>query len=215
MFTTSRFAGVCLALAVVTACNGPDRGPGNGPAAQASPQPRAATQPSAATLPATQPLAAIQPLPATQPAHSADDLAIFEAVFRHQFRNNVSGQRDVAYFFLTLSTSPDRRTDDYFPISLHEADPPPELLNRFKHEDVKVLGASLARTGLLTHVRHKDTEEDGLIFYIVDVVRLEKDTAEVRGGYYANGRSSSGNTYRVVRSGGRWVVTSESMNWIS
>ena len=44
---------------------------------------------------------------------------------------------------------------------------------------------------------------------------IDDDTVDADGGYYEGIMSSSGNTYRVVRRNGKWVVTRDTMHWIS
>lgn len=146
--------------------------------------------------------ASTQPVSTTQPsARPADQFDVLEAVFRHQFDKNASGQqRNVEYFFLSLD---------------HGADPPAALLARFKNERPRVLPVSMAGPSHGSGVKHKEDGKSGLIFNITRIAWLDANTAEVEGGYYEAGLSASGNTYRVERRDGKWVVTGDKMNWIS
>ena len=55
----------------------------------------------------------------------------------------------------------------------------------------------------------------GLLFQISQIACLDASTADVDGGYYEAGLSSSGNMYHVERRHGEWVVTKNTMHWIS
>lgn len=142
-----------------------------------------------------------QPVSSTQPAAKGPEyLNVLETVFRYQFDHNASGsQRNVDYFFVRLDHS----------------DPPPELLERFKNQSPRVLPASMAKSSAGRGVTHKDLGGRGLIFNITQIAWLDANTAEVDGGYYEAGLSASGNTYRVERRDGKWVVTKNEMHWIS
>ena len=146
--------------------------------------------------------ASSQPVSTTQPTpRAADRLDVVEAVFRHQFNRNASGgQKNVEYFFLSLDA---------------RADPPPELLSRFKEEKPIVLPVSMATASASEGVKHKELGGRGLIFGVTHVAWLDDSTAEVEGGYYEAGLSASGNTYRVKRTNGVWKVTDDRMKWIS
>lgn len=147
------------------------------------------------------PAAIGQPVSTTRPiVRAADRLDVMEAVFRHQFNNNGSGgQRNVDYFFLSLDG---------------RADPPAELLARFGGAKPTVLPVSLAKESA-GDVGHRELGGKGIIFCVVSVAWLDENTAEAEGGYYENGLSASGNTYRVTRANGVWKVTSDQMHWIS
>jgi hypothetical protein len=151
---------------------------------------------------ASQPPVIPRPESTTQPsARPADQLDVIEAVFRHQFGKNASaGQWNVDYFFLSLAGG---------------ADPPAALLARFKDEKPKVLPVSLVGPDQGTGVKHKELGGRGLIFFVHDIRWLGPDEAEVGGGYYEANLSSSGNTYRVERRGGKWAVTDDTLNVIS
>jgi len=154
-----------------------------------------------ATAPALLP-ATTQPVSTTQPtARENDRLDVLEAVFRHQFGHNGSaGQQKVDYYFLSLDKN---------------ADPPAELLARFKGESPKVFPISFAKASPGQWVKHKDLGGRGLVFRITSIAWLDEDTAEVKGGYYEAVLSASGNTYTVTRKNGVWRVTDDEMNWIS
>lgn len=127
-----------------------------------------------------------------------------EAVFRHQFAHNSSGQKDRApIYFLSLG-----ETDK-------PQDPSPALMARFAQHQPRVEPVSRAHVSFDSSVRHRDTGERGLIFRVTSIERVSDDLAIVEGGYYEGNLSSSGNTYRVERKNGVWVVTDDKMQWIS
>src|SRR5687768_8970359 len=88
-------------------------------------------------------VASTQPVSTTRPTpRAADRLDVIEAVFRHQFNKNASGgQRNVEYFFLSLDG---------------RADPPPQLMARFKDENPIVLPVSMATASAAEGVKHKE-----------------------------------------------------------
>ena len=145
--------------------------------------------------------ATTQPVSATQPAARGPEyLNLLEAVYRYQFDHNASGQK--------------QRVDYYF-LSLDGADPPAELLARFAGHKPSVLPGSLALASAAKGVSHKELGGTGLIFRISRIAWLDASTADVDGGYYEGGLSSSGNTYHVERHDGKWLVTKNTMHWIS
>jgi hypothetical protein len=121
-------------------------------------------------------------------AVSDRDLAICEAVFRHQFVSNASGAR---------SSAP-----AYF-LSIEGSDPPKGFLNRFKANQPPVRPGSEFETGA------------GLLFSVDRIKDIDPMTVEVEGGYYEADLSSSGNSYRLELHDPSWVVVSDQMNWIS
>jgi hypothetical protein len=116
------------------------------------------------------------------------NLSIYEAVFRHQFESNSSGMKSAA--------------PAYF-LSIEGRDPPADLLNRFAGNQPPVRPGSEYQMGL------------GLLFHVDGIREIDPATIEVDGGYHEAELSSSGNTYRVQRRGGSWIVISDEMHWIS
>lgn len=126
-----------------------------------------------------------------------------EAVFRHLFDHNASGQqRSVQVYCLQLEG---------------KKDPSPALLRRFEGNTPRVKPASLcsfqereSRRGV-----QDETGASALIFRIDALQRTGADAAEVLGGYFEAGLSSSGNSYELARVDGHWVVTKDVLRWIS
>lgn len=123
-----------------------------------------------------------------------------EALFRYQFEHNASGgQQSVGTYFLEVNGE----------------DPPAEFVARFAGHEPPVEAASHAIASADEGVRHRERGGDGLIFRQQGLRWIGDRKAEVDGGYYEAGLSSSGNTYTVEWKGGRWVVTDVLARWIS
>ena len=134
-------------------------------------------------------LAACSAPAATEPPTRAEqELDICEAVFRHQFENNASAaqQRAAAYF-----------------LSVRGKDPTPEFLARFAGDQPPVKAGSGFATG------------KGLSFRVETIEWLSDGKVKVTGGYHEASLSASGNDYVVERKGDAWVVTDDTMTWIS
>jgi hypothetical protein len=134
---------------------------------------------------------------------AADDDDVREAVFRHLFEHNASGlQRRAKVFCLQIEG---------------KADPSPELLRRFEGNEPRVKKASLCAFshGPAGGRVQDETGAPGLIFRVDSIQRTGRDSAVVEGGYFEAGLSASGNTYELSRESGRWVVTKDTMRWIS
>lgn len=129
-----------------------------------------------------------------------------EATFRYQFRENASGlQQRAAVYFLALRD----------PKNGQRLDPSDTLMRRFENHRPRVARASAARTSAVDGVVDKISSERGLIFIVGEVRWLARDRAEVKGGYYEAGESSSGNVYQLRKRNGKWEVVSNRMLWIS
>ena len=129
----------------------------------------------------------------TPPGHDksitrAQALEIAEATFRYQFKHNASGQQ--------------QKAPAYF-LSLFGKDPDDAFLKRFEGHKPPVKKGSAFEVG------------KGLLFTVVRMRRASNVMVEVSGGYYEAGLSSSGNTYVVELKDGKWVVTGDTMHWIS
>jgi hypothetical protein len=146
-------------------------------------------------------------VPRTEPPRfetaEADDDDLREAVLRHLFEHNASGQQRSARVFCLQIEG--------------RSDPSPELLRRFDGNDPPVKRGSLctyprgsARGGV-----EDETGAPGLIFRIDSIEHTGPDSAVVEGGYFEAGLSASGNIYDVARESGRWVVKRDTMQWIS
>ncbi len=124
-----------------------------------------------------------------------------EAVFRYQFANNRAGAK--AYetlFFLSVEDG---------------SDPTDDFMERFRNSGHRVRKVSQCACLPLDGVRDRETGEAGVILNAWGITWITEDEAEVEGGHYRHGLSSSGNYYRVVREGGRWTVKEERNLWIS
>lgn len=121
-------------------------------------------------------------------SETSEELDICEAVFRHVFEHNASGQQQNA--------------NAYF-LKIFGKDPTEAFLARFQEHRPPVKMGSAFVTG------------NGLEFRIESIDRIHDNKVEVRGGYFEGGLSSSGNIYTVVRKGQQWQVIDDRMLWIS
>jgi hypothetical protein len=130
-----------------------------------------------------------QDMKASQPnGEEQENLDICEAVFRYQFKHNASFAQQNA--------------DAYF-IMIFKQDPSDTFLARFAGNTPPVRKGSDFVIG------------KGLVFSIGSINRIDENTAQVYGGIYEAGLSSSGNLYTVVRKSGKWLVAKDEMQWIS
>jgi hypothetical protein len=129
---------------------------------------------------------------------------IREAVFRYQFENNVSGQQKSAKaYFLSLGAAG------------KPSDPSNELLARFINHNPPVKKVSQCTFSVSEGVKDRSTGERGLVFMITKINWISSTSVEVEGGYYEAGLSGSANRYLVKFKNGKWVVTEDTMLWIS
>ena len=158
--------------------------------------PRAAAPPADSALRAS---TAIQ----APPRLEASDDDIREAVFRHLFDHNASGQQRAAKVFCLQIEG--------------KADPSPELLRRFEGNEPRVKKASRCSFshGPAGGGVQDETGASGLIFRVDSIQHTGPDAAVVEGGYFEAGLSASGNLYELARESGRWVVKKDTMQWIS
>ena len=123
---------------------------------------------------------------------------IREAVFRHQFYHNASGQQ--------------QRAETYFLFIEDGEDPDDAFIERFKDNQPPVKkGSQFKSEGIFD----KKVGFRGLIFNIDSIKQTTTDEVEVTGGYYENGLSASGNIYTVLRVKDKWIVKQDKMLWIS
>jgi hypothetical protein len=148
----------------------------------------------------------------------ADEQDIYAAVIRHQMQNWVSrGDKSEAETKTTSDRSIAKRLNfKIFFVSINGKDPSDEFINRFQDipRSIRKLSSvehsKTARTPL-----DKTTHLTGIIFDVEKLRWLDRDSAEVNGGYYCGGLCAAGITFTVRRENGKWVVKSSQMNWIS
>jgi hypothetical protein len=127
-----------------------------------------------------------------------------EALYRHQIANNASGgQRNVALVCLAAGAGPDRLSD-----------PPAELLARFSRHVPRVKGISACRWNDISWA-DRATGAQAIVHYVIRLDCSSPARCTALGGYLEGNLSASGNRYQLEREGGRWRVTSDSMEWIS
>jgi hypothetical protein len=123
-------------------------------------------------------------------ASASAEADVLEAVFRYQFEHNASGiQQSAERYCLTL------------PSGMPDA----EFLRRFQGNTPPVTAAKQC---------DRTTGKD-LFFEAKHIEWVNDGEATVQGGYWEGNLSSSGETFRVVREGGRWVVKDARLEVIS
>ncbi|CAF0870077.1 unnamed protein product [Didymodactylos carnosus] len=126
---------------------------------------------------------------------------IIETVFRYQFENNLSSQRQNAHVYC---------------LRINGIDPLPSFLYRFR-SDPKVRPVSLCTISDQHTVYETQTQLSGLVFYVTRPIQmLSKDEARVMTGYWEGNLSSQINEYLVARQNdGKWMVIKNIMGPIS
>jgi hypothetical protein len=122
---------------------------------------------------------------------SDDEWDICEAVVRYQIFHSAAAGRDTATAY----------------VKIQGLNPNSEFLNRFQGQQPPVKAGWRFQWRLFGG--------RGVLYKIHGIKRTGEDSAEVYGGYYEGTLSASGNTYYVVREGGKWIVDREEMHWIA
>ena len=130
---------------------------------------------------------------------------IRETVFRYQFTNNAAHgpatiEKRIVAFYLSVGEK--------------DQDPSDEFMKRFVDHKPSVRKVSACSTKKL-RVEDKQTGERGLIFHVRSIQWISAIKVEVKGGYYEDGRSASGDIYTVVKKDGKWNVIKDKMEWIA
>jgi hypothetical protein len=128
---------------------------------------------------------------------------IREAVFRHQFDHNASGQQKSAHAYCLAIL-----------VGEKDSDPSDQFMKRFAHHRPPVRKVSACHWGSIGVVENR-TGRPALIFRVSRITRISETEVTVDGGYEEGNVSSSGNTYTVTKSNGKWEVTHDQMNFIS
>lgn len=132
------------------------------------------------------------------PNVDADDIR--EAVFRHMFGNNASGQQNGSGVFCLAVES--------------DQDPTNGFLMRFRNVKTPVRPKSACDSSS-RGVVDKKTGKHGLVFRVDHIRFKDAKHATVNGGYFEAGLSASGNVYTLEHKASGWVVTKDEMMWIS
>jgi hypothetical protein len=128
---------------------------------------------------------------------------IREAVFRHQFDHNASGQQKSAHAYCLAVL-----------VNGKDADPSDQFMQRFSHHKPPVRKASACHWTSIQIVENY-TGRSALLFRVSKIIWASATEVTVDGGYDEGNVSSSGNTYTVRKQNGKWAVTSDQMNVIS
>jgi hypothetical protein len=133
------------------------------------------------------------------PGVDADDVR--EAIFRHMFGSNASGQGTSAGVYCIEVEG--------------QADPTSGFLARLKDVRPTVKGASHCSASAEDGVLDQSTHARGLEFRVETLTFKDAHHATATGGYYEAGLSASGNVYTLELRKKKWVVTKDQMMWIS
>jgi len=128
---------------------------------------------------------------------------IREAVFRHQFDHNASGQQKTAHAYC-LSIRAGKK----------DSAPPTPFIKRFNHYKPPVHKWSACHWTTQQVVENR-LGRSARIFRVAEIEWISDSEIIVDGGYEEGNVSSSGNTYRVKKENGKWTVTKDQMNVIS
>jgi hypothetical protein len=128
---------------------------------------------------------------------------IREAVFRHQFEHNASGQQKTAHAYCLAILVNDK-----------DSDPSEQFMKRFVHHKPPVRKWSACHWTSVEVVENR-TGRSALIFSVSKIDWTSDTEVTVGGGYEEANVSSSGNAYTVKKQNGKWVVTNDQMTVIS
>ena len=123
--------------------------------------------------------------------------AVHEAAFRYMFYNN--GSRGAKFYCLRL----------------YEGDPSDSLIHRLSNSTLPVKKHSQCTSSVKEGVRDPGTGERGAILYLKALRWKSSSKAELDGGYWEGGLSSSGDTYFLRKKGSAWSVVKEKTHWVS
>jgi hypothetical protein len=135
--------------------------------------------------------------------HTSQEDDIREAVFRHQFDHNASGQKKSAHAYC-LSVLMGNK----------DSDPSDQFIKRFAHHKPPIRKASACHWDSIEVVENR-TGRPALIFFISRITWISDTEVTVDGGYEEGNVSASANTYTVTKRNGKWEITHDQMNAIS
>jgi hypothetical protein len=102
-------------------------------------------------------------------------------------------------------------------VSINGKDPSDDLVKRLQDipRRIKKVSASEISKQWRMAVLDKGTGERGIIFRADAIRWVSEDAVEVEGGYHCDGLCGLGVIFTLRRQGGKWVISSERMLWIS
>lgn len=132
-----------------------------------------------------------------------------EAVFRYQFDRNASAIKENAkvYCLAFLTLDPTK--------GLIKIDPDDEFIQRFAGHVPPVKRNSACDINDRVGVIDRTSGGPGLLFDTGAISWISGTEMQVDGGYYEAPLSSSGNSFRLKKVDGKWLVVQERMKWIS
>ena len=118
---------------------------------------------------------------------------IREAVFEYQM-----GRYDASIFFLSIGEM--------------AGDPSAEIMSYFEGHVPPVKPASQGIVGGGESINDANGET-GIIIKAAAIRWISDTEVEVKGGYFANTKDITGDTYHVVLKDGEWAVTKDTVDW--
>ena len=129
-------------------------------------------------------------------ANPADENKIRVAVFEYQMQ-----QHPTAVYFLSIGQA--------------AGDPSAEIMQHFEGHVPPVKPASQGTAGAGAALSDMLTGETGIMLTAGGIEWVSDTEVEVKGGYFANAKDVTGDTYRVVLRDGEWAVTKDTVDWKS
>ncbi|HET6453197.1 MAG TPA: hypothetical protein VFI02_02225 [Armatimonadota bacterium] len=118
---------------------------------------------------------------------------IREAVFEY-----LMGKYDASVFFLSIGEV--------------AGDPNSEIMSHFEGHNPPVKPASQGIVGGGESVNDSEGNT-GVIIKAAAIKWISDTEVEVKGGYFAGTKNTSGNTYHLVLKDGEWVVDKDTVDW--
>jgi len=123
--------------------------------------------------------------------------------------------RGAVFRYLIARDSSRSDKHDVYCLSVSRGDPSGDLMQSFESSKPPVRKRSECSADSFKGVTEKTTGKHGIIFNADEIRWISLALVEVSGGYYHDGLSASGNTYRLVKSKGTWKVVRDKLNWVS
>ena len=129
-------------------------------------------------------------------ANPAEESKIRVAVFEYQME-----QHPASVYFLSIGQA--------------AGDPSDEIMQHFEGHVPPVKPASQGTAGAGAAMNDMLTGDTGIMLTAGGIEWISDTEVEVKGGYFANSKDVTGDTYRVVLQDGQWVVTKDTVDWKS
>jgi len=127
-------------------------------------------------------------------ANPAEENRIRVAVFEYEMQ-----EHPAAVYFLSIGEA--------------AGDPNDVIMKHFDGNVPPVKPASQCTTGPGGSINDMLTGDTGVLIKAAAINWISETEVEVKGGYLADAKSASANTYHVVLQDGLWVVDKDTVNW--